>query len=229
MTPIYLYTLLASLIVPMLFSIFCIDFIKKWKYFSISTLLVASVFLIWDVIFTDLRVWGFNHDYCLDAYFLGLPLEEWLFFTIIPFCSLFTHFSIFYAWPKLRLGRKTTLYISILLLLTVTVVLFFNFGKAYTTVNYSFVLITLAIGLLYDPTLLQQFYISFLVILVPFFIVNGILTGAITPNPIVWYDNTENLGIRIHTIPVEDIGYAFSMLFSNLMIFNKLKNNKMKS
>ena len=226
MTPIYLYTLLVSLSVPLLFSVFYIDFIKKWKAFSISTVFVALVFLIWDVIFTKQGVWGFNHDYCLDAYFLGLPIEEWLFFIIIPFCSLFTHFSLFHACPKLRLGKKTTLYISITLLLTVAVVLIFNFGKAYTTVNYSFVLISLTLGLLYNRSLLQQFYISFLVILIPFFIVNGILTGAITPEPIVWYDNTENLGIRIHTIPVEDIGYAFSMLFSNLLIFKKLTTKK---
>ncbi len=226
MTPIYLYILLASLSIPLLFSIFFIDFIKKWKAFSLSTLLVASVFIIWDVIFTQQGVWGFNHDYCLDAYFLGLPIEEWLFFIIIPFCSLFTHFSLFHACPKLRLGKKTTQWISIVLLLTVIAVLIFNFGKAYTTVNYSFVLLTLILGLSYNSSLLQQFYISFIVILIPFFIVNGILTGAITSEPIVWYDNTENLGVRIHTIPVEDIGYAFSMLFSNLLIFNKLTTKK---
>jgi lycopene cyclase domain-containing protein len=53
--------------------------------------------------------------------------------------------------------------------------------------------------------------------------VNGILTGWITDSPIVWYNDLENLGIRLTTIPVEDIGYAFSMLFGNLMIFEFLK------
>jgi lycopene cyclase domain-containing protein len=52
--------------------------------------------------------------------------------------------------------------------------------------------------------------------------VNGALTGMFTEMPVVWYDNTENLGIRLISIPVEDIGYAFSMLFGNLFLFEKL-------
>ena len=62
-----------------------------------------------------------------------------------------------------------------------------------------------------------------MVILIPFFIVNGILTGSFIETPIVSYNDLENLGIRLFTIPVEDIGYAFSMLFGNLMIFETLK------
>jgi len=28
----------------------------------------------------------------------------------------------------------------------------------------------------------------------------------------VWYDNAENLGIRLFTIPIDDISYGFFML-----------------
>lgn len=45
--------------------------------------------------------------------------------------------------------------------------------------------------------------------LIPFFVVNGVLTGTGIQGPVVWYDNTHNLEIRLLTIPVEDIGYAF--------------------
>jgi lycopene cyclase domain-containing protein len=65
--------------------------------------------------------------------------------------------------------------------------------------------------------------------LIPFFIVNGILTGSFIEVPIVSYDNLENLGIRLFTIPIEDIGYAFSMLFGNLMIFETLKKRFLKT
>tara|TARA_B100001027_G_C16264851_1_gene331422 strand:+ start:1047 stop:1253 length:207 start_codon:yes stop_codon:yes gene_type:complete len=57
------------------------------------------------------------------------------------------------------------------------------------------------------------------VILLPFFIVNGILTGSWIENQIVWYDNLENLGIRMGTIPVEDTIYAYSMILMNLSLY----------
>ena len=135
---------------------------------------------------------------------------------------MFTHFALFYAFPNLRLNRKTTLYISVLFVVLSAVLIIANLSRAYTVVNFSFLLIVLVFGIIYNLKLLQQFYISFLIILIPFFIVNGILTGAITDTPIVWYNDLENLEIRLNTIPIEDIGYAFSMLFGNLMIFKSL-------
>ena len=104
----------------------------------------------------------------------------------------------------------------------------YNFSKAYTAVNFFLLFITLFLGQKYGLHLLQQFYISFIVVLIPFFIVNGILTGATLSSPVVWYNNAHNLGLRLYTIPIEDIGYAFTMLFSNLLIFENL-NTKWKT
>jgi len=54
--------------------------------------------------------------------------------------------------------------------------------------------------------------------------VNAILTGTGIADPVVWYNDSENLGIRILTIPVEGVGYAFSLILFNLLLRNKLKN-----
>lgn len=220
--PLYLYLLLGSLIIPLLFSFFAIDFIRYRKHFAISTTIVAIIFLIWDVLFTSLGIWGFNDSYCLGLNILHLPIEEILFFFVIPFCSLFTHFALLYAYPNLSLNKKATYYLSIFLIIIATIIIASNLSRAYTVVSFSFFIGVLIIGLRYHLKLLQQFSISFFVILIPFFIVNGILTGALTDTPIVWYNNLENLGIRIYTIPIEDVGYAFSMLFGNLLIFERL-------
>ena len=228
MTPIYAYILLGSILVPALFSFFCIDFIKRWRAFTYSTLATAFIFLIWDAIFTHFKIWGFNHFYCMGFYLFKMPIEEWLFFIIIPFCSLFTHFALFYAYPTIRIPKKITQLISYALLLITFFVILVNWPKAYTSVNFSFLFIIVLLGLLFKLELLQRFYISFFIILIPFFIVNGILTGAITETPIVWYDDTQNLSIRLHTIPVEDIGYAFSMLFLNLMVFDTITKKRLK-
>lgn len=226
MIPLYFYILLGSVIIPLLFSIFCIDFIKYWKNFTLSTSIIAVVFLIWDVLFTYSEVWGFNPHYLLGIGLFQLPIEEWLFFFIIPFCSLFTHFAFFYAYPKFHINKKITFSISILLIALSFVLIISNLSKAYTCVNFSFLLITLSLGFFYNLKLLQQFYLSFIIILIPFFMVNGILTGALTETPIVWYDDLENLGVRWYTIPIEDIAYAFSMLFGNLMIFEYLNQKQ---
>jgi hypothetical protein len=42
---------------------------------------------------------------------------------------------------------------------------------------------------------------------------------------VVIYNNSENLCIRIGTIPVEDVAYAFSMLLMSLVLIKKIENN----
>ncbi|NSW94790.1 MAG: lycopene cyclase domain-containing protein [Bacteroidales bacterium] len=85
----------------------------------------------------------------------------------------------------------------------------------------------LVVGItLFDKSgIINRFYISFLVILIPFFIVNGILTGTFIENEVVWYNNDQTTGIRLLTVPLEDIAYGFSLIFINLFfldIFKKL-------
>jgi len=227
MIPLYLYILLGSLSIPLLFSIFFIDFIKHWKHFFLSTFIIAIIFLLWDAFFTHYGIWGFNSNYCLDIKLLKMPIEEWLFFFVIPFCSLFTHYALRHVVTNFSLSNLTTNILTLGLIVLISIVLITNLSKAYTAINGALLLATLLIGFFYYHHLLQQFFASFLIILIPFFIVNGILTGAITESPIVWYNNSENLGIRLFTIPVEDIGYAFTMLFGNLMIFESF-NRKLK-
>jgi len=70
---------------------------------------------------------------------------------------------------------------------------------------------------------ISSFFVSFLLILIPFIIVNAILTGSFIHHQVVWYNDQENMGIRILTIPVEDVGYAFSMVLFNLLLISKLK------
>ncbi len=229
MTPLYLYILFFSIAVPLLYTIIFKDFIKYWKYFTISTVLVATIFLIWDYYFTAIGVWSFNYDYCIGIEFFGMPLEEWLFFLIIPFCSLFIHYCAITVNPNFKFNKKASLYFTLIIMALVTTVAIVNITKYYTAVNFLFLAMVLFLGLLFFRTHLQKFYASFIIILIPFFIVNGILTGSFIETPIVSYNNLENLGIRLFTIPIEDIGYAFSMLFGNLMIFETLKKRLHKT
>ena len=198
-------------------------FIKHWKAVLCSLSIVATVFLVWDAIFTANGVWGFNPDYHLNILLFGMPIEEWLFFFCIPYASIFIHYSLAYFKPTLLISEKITKYITVFFILILLPVIFLNTDKAYTFVNYSFVVFILILGFFFGIKQLQRFYISFLIILIPFFIVNGILTGTGIDEPVVWYNNAENLGMRLGTIPVEDIGYAFTMLFGNVLLIERFR------
>lgn len=224
MKGLYLLLNLGSISFPLLFSIYKkMDLTQYWKQFLISTTYIAIPYLVWDTIFTSKQIWGFNPNYLLQIDIGNLPFEEILFFYCIPFASLFIYFIFQKYFEKTILPLSISRLLSWCLLLTALLIVIFNLDKAYTVVNFLFFALALLLGMVSNKILLQRFYVAFVWILIPFFLVNGILTGSFIDDQVVWYNNTENLGIRLGTIPVEDTAYAFSMLFLNLLVFNKLK------
>ena len=220
MMSLYLWLNLLSISVPFLVSFHPrIKLYKRWKALFLALLITLIPFIIWDVYFTVQGYWGFNETYLSGIYLLHLPIEEWLFFICIPYACVFTHLSILEINPNLSVSEKTSNRITILLFIIFISVFLFNIDKAYTAVDMIFAIIALALVKKFNPKLLQSFYLTFLFMLIPFFIVNGILTGTGIEGNVVWYDNEENLGIRLGTIPVEDSAYAFSLILLNLWLF----------
>lgn len=221
---LYLLLNLGSLSIPLAYSFEKkMRFIKHWKAVFLSLTIVATIFLIWDALFTAHGFWGFNPDFHLNILLFKMPIEEWLFFFCIPYASIFIHYSLAYFKPHALISEKKTKLITVFFMMTIIPVIILNTDKSYTFINYSFLFLVLIIGFFYGIQYLQRFYLSFLIILVPFFIVNGILTGTGIDEPVVWYNNSENLGIRLLTIPIEDIGYAFTMIFGNILLIERFK------
>lgn len=224
----YLYLLLdlGSLSVPFIFSFHPkLKFYKYWKALFLAIPITMLFFIPWDVVFTQKGYWGFNNTYFLNARIASLPIEEWLFFICIPYACVFTHYSLQLFFENAKLTKTTTTFISYTLIAIMTLVLIFNYNKWYPLINYSYAIIIIALVLKYNKELLQKYYLTFLVILVPFFIVNGILTGSFIEDQVVWYNNDENLGIRLLTIPVEDIMYAFTLILTNLALIEYFNTN----
>lgn len=64
-----------------------------------------------------------------------------------------------------------------------------------------------------------------LIILVPFFIVNGILTGGLGKT-VVSYNPLHNLNIRLYTIPLEDAVYGFVLCILNIFFIERALERK---
>src|SRR6218665_513415 len=104
----YLYLLIdfLSFIFPFIFSFYPkSNFSKKWKYLWPAILLTAIPFIIWDIWFTSMGVWGFNPRYVTGIYLSGLPIEEVLFFICIPYACVFTYEAINFLIKKDYLHR----------------------------------------------------------------------------------------------------------------------------
>lgn len=228
--PLYLYLLLGSILIP-----FALSFDKKlhfytsYRYLLPSIFAVALFYILVDVFFTRNGIWGFNSFYTIQFNVLDLPIEEWLFFIVIPYASIFLHESIVLYFPKFVLTTKTTRVISFLLFLLFTTLLISNSHKAYTLYVSLLVLGGLGWSFFDKSKLLNHYYLTFLIILIPFVIVNSILTGSFIEGEVVWYNNAENLGIRFLTIPVEDFGYGFTLILYSLLLSRFLKLNFFKT
>lgn len=210
MTATYLLINLLSIAVPFAYSFtahsgFSKQFGRAWT----AILIVAIPMLVWDVIFTARGVWSFNPAYYLGFTLLGLPFEEILFFFCIPFACLFIYDAV-KKYPRLALPEKPVHAVAGALGLLLLVLAALNTHRAYTF--WCFLLaspfaLALAAGYLRDRA--GHIATAYLFHLIPFLIVNGILTGL----PVVQYNDAENLGLRIGTIPVEDSMYSLILLF----------------
>ncbi len=227
MSYLYLLLNLGSLSIPFLFSFHPkLKFYKHWKSLGIGILISMLIFIPWDVFFTINSIWGFNSSYYLNTKIFSLPIEEWLFFICIPYACVFTHYSLLYYFPNLQLTIGKTKLISYLLILGFLIISIYNYDKWYTFVNFSLATILTLLVVNKYPKILQSYLITFLVMLIPFFIVNGILTGSFIENEVVWYNNSENLNIRLFTIPIEDSVYAFTLILLNLFVMESVKKIK---
>jgi lycopene cyclase domain-containing protein len=224
---LYLSINILSILIPLLTSFYSkAPFYKKWKYFWPATLITAVFFLIWDELFTRMGVWGFNEQYLLGIYVLNMPLEEILFFICIPYASVFTYFALNHLIEKDYLFPHQEIISSVLIIGLLIAGMYFM-DRWYTSVTF----LALAFFLTYQmlklrPRYMGRFYFAFAIILIPFFITNGLLTGSWIHEEVVWYNDHENLGIRLGTIPMEDIFYGMFMILMNITIYEWLQERE---
>ncbi len=222
----YALLLVGSIMIPLVRSFE--DKVRFHKYLVplfAGIFIMSLVFISWDVIFTRNGVWWFAHEYVLGIYLLGLPIEEWLFFVVIPYCVMFIYEVLRYFFPHFVFPR-TVFVVSLALAIAFIVIAALNTQRIYTLVVMLLtgLLLISQLGLRNHKTWLSHFFLTYLVSLIPFFIVNGVLTSR----PVVSYNDLENLGIRLYTIPVEDSVYLMGMMLMVNMVYERVKSARNK-
>lgn len=225
-TPYLYYLVHAFSLIPVFLLSFDkkVHFYKKWKYLFPAIAIVALIFILWDILFTEAGVWGFNENYYIEGTkLLGLPLEEWLFFFTVPYASVFIY-ECLKCYEVSDFFRKADKWISYALML-----FFISLATLYIDRAYTAITGVLSAGfvawhfLSQKNTYRTRFYFSYLLTLIPFLLVDGVLTGAATNAPIVLYNPEEFAGLRIISIPIEDAIYGFLMVFGIVHLFERFR------
>ncbi|MBA4408061.1 MAG: lycopene cyclase domain-containing protein [Bacteroidota bacterium] len=221
----YLILLIGSLAAPLALSFDKkVRYYKNLKYILPAILVTATIFWVWDIRFTAAQVWSFNSAYTVGLEMIGLPLEEWLFFIIIPYVCVFIYEVLkFYLKPYEY--ANPFLAFSLFLIVGFALISYFFRHQAYTFLTFLFSSVYLGITVIRNKfkPYITKFYFAYFVSLIPFMIVNGILTSL----PVVEYNTTHILNIRILNIPIEDFSYFFLLLLMVTSIYEMLKKSEL--
>ncbi len=183
-----------------------------------AIIITGVLFIVWDAWFTALGVWEFNPDYLIGPAIWGLPIEEWMFFFTVPYAVVFIYECLKVYWKKginFTVGRNLTAFFLVLMcILAITQV-----DRLYTFVTalgLAGVLGGIWVGKKME--IMRHFFPAYFISLLPFFVVNGLLTGI----PVVIYNPVEQLDIRLGSIPIEDAGYGMLLFLINVIIYEGL-------
>ncbi len=226
----YLTLDILILIFPLLFSFkWVFPYYKNYKPLFTSILIVGGIYILWDILVTARGDWWFNHEYLVDFGFTigGIPLEEALFFVVVPYSCIFIYENLQYFFKDKEVFFEKWIYYILSVLLVVGAIIFYH--QEYTVLALLSVSFFFVIAATWFPGLLKSrncwlyIFISF----VAFIIFNYLLTSipVVLYNPEAIWGGTVNqvwYG-RFITIPFEDFFYNFSMLSFYLLVYRFFK------
>jgi lycopene cyclase domain-containing protein len=220
----YLWLNLLSIAAPFLLSFDKrVAFFKTWPRLMAGILVMALVFIPWDMAFTHYGVWGFNSAYITGIHLFNLPLEECMFFFCIPYASIFIYACLKGWIPDFT--RPAGPYLAAITLSLSLALAFLYSTNVYTLVTFLLLPLTIILHFFIHGTqFFGRFFLMWAIHLIPFLIINGVLTAR----PIVWYNNEQNMNIRIGTIPFEDMWYSMLMLLIVLTVYEPIRKIKKK-
>ena len=222
---LYLYLLLFSVAYPLAQSFeWRLRYYRQWKHLLPAIGIMAAVFIPWDIWFTSQGVWWFNEKYTSGARVFLLPIEEWLFFLIVPFACIFIYEVLNYYFKRDFFKPVANVFFILLALFLAGAAIVYS-DRLYPFVTFLVTSLALLVTAFFKPEWRGRFLFMYLVSWLPFLLVNGALTGNFTSEAIVNYNPQEFIGWRITTIPVEDSVYNLIMLLMVVAVYESLKGS----
>jgi len=212
----YLLIDLAIIAFPLIFSWWRpVRYYRRWPALLFAVATAGTAYLAWDNWFALRGDWSFNPEYLLGIKIFALPLEEYLFFLVVPFSCIFIY-EVLRAKSRKRAIRFPRGFPAAL-------AVFFFIGSAvfikqgYTRLALASCGLFFLIAALAGKKLLSSshYWIYILISYAPFLIFNHLLTAP----PIVMYNPAAIWGVRLISIPIEDFFYSYSMLSFYLLAY----------
>lgn len=201
-----------------------VAYVKTWKWSLLAVLIIAIPYLLWDQYFTQNEVWGFNPEYLSGVYLGDLPIEEVSFFFVVPFACTFIYACVKYYFRNVNL--KVFNYVFVVLILGYVGFLYSKNMIGWYTISAILVALPVILYIFRDKQRFQYLPLAFVFSLLPFFLINGILTGSFIEGEIVWYNPDHFSGIRLFTIPMEDVIYGFGLIALNIILYERFSKPK---
>lgn len=219
----YLLILLVLAAVTMfLFVKKSIVFITELKYMFPAIIFSGAVFIMLNIRFLESGIISFNTNYLAGKYLFNLPIEEWLFLLIISFFAFSVYILVAVKFDDFE--KPNLFYVF-------SIVLLLGFGFVAWTSRQKLVpfFIFFLLVIYFGYTLfrnrfkmhLAKFYISYLIVVIPFFLIKAVLNTL----PVILYNNDYTLGIWLMNMPVEEFGNLFLLMLINITIFEYLRDN----
>lgn len=199
------------------------DFRNKLRYGMPAIFITGFMFLLWDIRFTEVGIWSYDTDFTIGIFHKSLPIEQWLVYLVFPVTALLVYEIMKTRFRTLDLNTVFTA-VALLLVIVLAVFAYLFRVRIYTFFSFLFTTIYLAYTIFrkqFKPNL-TYFFLTYLIILIPYFILNWILTW----NLAIEYHQEQVLNVWIGMIPIENFVYLFLLLLINITVYEYLSVKK---
>lgn len=217
----YLFLNLVTIVGPLALSFDKkVAFYKNIPHFIKSMMISSGIYLIWDILFTKYQVWQFNTEFLIDKFIYNLPIEEYIFFLVVPYACLFIYECLKVYFPKIDL-KANYIWIGITILSILMSIFFYQ--RIYTLITFGLTALTILALYKYESVFFSRIkthlILAWIIALIPMAYVNGVLTSK----PVLIYNNLNNCNFRIGTIPFEDFFYNLLLMIWMIYLYEKFK------
>ena len=231
----YLILLLIAVVITLPLEFFGkLGIYRRYKDAIKAISLPFIIFIIWDILFSQTDLWNFSDKHTYSFRLLGLPIEEILFFIVIPLAGLLTYNAVSTLNSKFKIN-VSIIHSKYFIVLYIAVGLFVYKDRVnsmnlkvptrifpYYTLSILFVFIAFIVWVSKSEARKSfiksaDFYYSIVICMMFMILFNGWLT--MLDDPTVTY--RANAGPRIYfDMPIEDIFYGFVLLSWVLLRFH---------